>query len=256
LKQRYSASKGSGDQKPNPGQDKLAKLIALSHINLHLSSAMTRLAHLSLPIGLAYSLLFPASTLSQQIAAYNGFGTYSPNFSSGTSPYTIDNGVQCPATTLNATAFGGSANGWTDKHFPPYEAVGGGLGSYGAAVGISVPLGSQDLREWCKSFAKLRKEFETARVQADLLNKCRYLIFSLGINEKSFSDNKDLFIGKEAPLSSFVKCNSFIKLLKSSSNTPNLEMSENTKNAPGLPTDSFSPPPVVAVPSIPQKGNP
>lgn len=244
---------------------------------------MTRLARLGLPISLAYSLLFPTATLSQT-AAYNGFGTYSPNFSSGTSPYTLDSGVQCPSTTINATAFGGSANGWTDKHFPPYEAVGGGLGSYGAAVGISVPLGSQDLREFCKSFAKSRKEFETARVQADLLNKCRYLISSLGITEKLFRDNNDLFIGKEAPLSSFAKCSNLIPLLNSVQTMPNLPMSKNPNNAPDppspipsldsrqtkpnlpmskkrnnvpdLPSPAFSPPPVIAAPSIPQKGNP
>ena len=216
---------------------------------------MTRLARLGLPISLAYSLLFSTATLSQT-AAYNGFGTYSPNFSSGTSPYTLDSGVQCPTTTLNATAFGGSANGWTDQHFPPYGAVGGGLGSYGAAVGISVPLGSQDLREFCKSFAKSRKEFETARVQADLLNKCRYLISSLGITEQLFRDNKDLFIEKEAPLSSFAKCNSLIPLLNSSQTKPNLPMSTNPNNAPDLPSPRFSDKPFISVPSIPQYGNP
>jgi len=213
---------------------------------------MTRLARLGLPVSLAYNLLFPTATLSQP-AAYNGFGTYSPNFSSGT-PYTLDSGVQCPTTTLNATAFGGSANGWTDQHFSPYESVGGGLGSYGAAVGINVPLGSQDLREFCKSFAKSRKEFETARVQADHLNKCRYLIISLGITQKLFDDNKDLFIGKEAPLSSFEKCDKFIKLIKSDQLTPNQPMSTNSN--PEIPSPPFSKPPVISAPSIPQKGNP
>lgn len=217
---------------------------------------MTRLARLGLPISLAYSLLFPTATLSQT-AAYNGFGTYSPNFSSGTSPYTLDSGVQCPTTTLNATAFGGSANGWTDKHFPPYEAVGGGLGSYGAAVGFSVPLGSQDLREFCKSFAKLRKEFETARVQADLLNKCRYLISSLGIKEEAFEDNKVLFIGKEAPLSSFEKCNGFFNLFSASGKRrANRAMSKDPDNASDLPSSRFSDKPLISVPSIPQYGNP
>lgn len=211
---------------------------------------MTRLASLALPISVAYSLLFPTATLSQ--TAYNGFGTYSPSFSSGTSPYTLDSGVQCPTTTLNATAFGGSANGWTDNHFPPYAAAGGGLGSYGAAVGISVPLGSQDLREFCKSFAKSRKEFETARVQADLVNRCRYLISSLGITESLFEENFDImFNGKEAPLSSFVKCKNFYKLL-GSRREPNQPMSELPKTEPDLPTQRFSKEPVIAVPSIPQ----
>ena len=213
---------------------------------------MTRLARLGLPVSLAYNLLFPTATLSQP-AAYNGFGTYSPNFSSGT-PYTLDSGVQCPTTTLNATAFGGSANGWTDQHFSPYESVGGGLGSYGAAVGINVPLGSQDLREFCKSFAKSRKEFEIARVQADHLNKCRYLIFSLGITQNLFDDNKDLFIGKEAPLSSFEKCDKFIKLLTSDKLMPNRPMSTNSN--PEIPSPPFSKPLVISAPSIPQKGNP
>jgi hypothetical protein len=216
---------------------------------------MTRLARFGLPISLVYSLLFPSATFSQT-AAYNNFGTYSPNVNSGTSPYTLDSGVQCPTTTFNATAFGGSANGWTDKHSPPYDAVGGGLGSYGAALGFSVPLGSQDLREFCKSFAKARKEFETARVQADLLNRCRYLISSLGINQELFEENAALFNGKEAPLSSFVKCKSFITLLNSSKVTPNFPMSEKPKTAPDLPTQRFSKEPVIAAPSIPQYGNP
>lgn len=212
---------------------------------------MTRLTRLGLPVSLAYSLLFPTATLSQT-TAYNGFATYSPSFTSGNSLFSLDNGVECPVTTLNATAFGGSANGWTDKHFPPYEAVGGGLGSYGAAVGISVPLGSQELREWCKSFAKLRKEFETARVQSDILNRCRYFIQSLGIKEDAFKDEKNeiLFNGKDAPLSSFAKCKIFYNLFSASKRRPNLPMSKNPDNAPDLPTPRFSPEPVLAVPNI------
>jgi hypothetical protein len=211
---------------------------------------MARFARLGLPVSLAYSLLFPTATLSQA-TAYNGFATYSPSFTSGIAIPSVDNGVQCPITTLNATAFGGSANGWTDRHFPPYEAVGGGLGSYGAAVGISVPLDSQELREWCKRFAKLRKEFETARMQADLLNKCRYLIQSLGIPEKAFKENEILFNGKDAPLSSFAKCNGFFNLFLASKRRPNLPMSKNPDNASDLPTPPFSPKPIVAVPNIP-----
>jgi len=211
---------------------------------------MTRLARLGLPVSLAYSLLFPTATLSQT-QAYNGYATYSPGFTSGSSLFSLDNGVQCPVTTLNATAFGGSANGWTDKHFPPYEAVGGGLGSYGAAVGLSVPLGSQELREWCKSFAKLRKEFETAKVQADLLNKCRYLISTFGIQEKAFKENEILFNGKDAPLSSFAKCSSFFNLFLPSKRSPNLPVPKNPDNASDLPTPDFSPQPILAVPNIP-----
>ncbi|TWB89065.1 hypothetical protein FB106_11473 [Synechococcus sp. Ace-Pa] len=160
----------------------------------------------------------------------------SPSFTSGASKYSPDTGVDCPTPTMNVTAFGRSTNGWSDSYYS-LEGASGGVGNYGGAIGFSYPFGG-NLREFCNKFAESKAKFEKLRVQADLLNKCRYLAFDLGVTGELFDENKEMF-EKNGPLSSFAECRAFRSLLNPRKTKPTLSLDESSATK----TEPFSPKP-------------
>ena len=186
-------------------------------------------------LNLAGIFLMPRVSLSQTIFVPSS-QELSPSFTSGTSKYSPDTGVDCPTPTFNVTAFGRGTNGWSDTYYS-LEGASGGVGNYGGAIGFSYPFGGY-LREFCNKLAESKAKFEKLRVQADLLNKCRYLAFDLGVTGELFDKNKEMF-EKAGPLSSFAECKAFRRLLDPAKTKPTLSLGEPSSPKP----EPFSPKP-------------
>jgi len=150
-----------------------------------------------------------------------------PGVQNGTTSYSLQQEVNCPTATFHLTGFGGKINGWANNDYDPFQSSDGALGNYGAAAGLSVPLGNNELREFCKKYAKIKSDFEESRLknqllnnQVELLKQCLYLS-DLGIrpdaDPKAFSEG--------GPLSSFAGCQSLAILLDPYNRRPKQDLS-------------------------------
>jgi hypothetical protein len=158
------------------------------------------------------SLLASSAGYSQVLPGYAPTA-FQPQLEAGTSNFTIETGVQCPTTTLNLTGFGGNLNAWGDTHYSPHQSLSAGVGNYGIAAGVSIPLG-RALIDFCKKYANGRLEFQKTLLQNQLMNSqfalfrhCKYFRdLGYDLTEREFAD-------KEGPLSIFDSCNKLSQLL-------------------------------------------
>jgi len=176
------------------------KLKFNSNILNHSASAV------SSSISITFSLLIPSAGFAQ-----SPFLSIPPGTSSSLPIYTesrfeLLNSVACPTPTFSITGFGNGLNGWGDTHHQPYQSNSAGLGNYGVAAGVSVPL-SNDLKKFCRDFAKIRTESEKDRLrnqainsQFSFFNHCKYFQ-DLGYDLKD-----DKWFKSDGPLSAFVGC--------------------------------------------------
>jgi hypothetical protein len=142
-------------------------------------------------------------------------GAISPT-TGGTSNYKLQSEVECPTSTINITGYGGNINGWADNHYSPYASTSGGLGNYGVAMGLSIPLGG-NLSDFCENYAKNKDMFERTRTQNLLLNSQ----FTLFKNCQYFSDlgyqlDGEPFknaVSETGPLSAYKECTNMARFL-------------------------------------------
>ncbi len=156
---------------------------------------------------------FPATSIGQVAFTPTGApAAISPNISSGTSSFGIENGVNCPGTTLNVLGFGGNVNAWGDRHYAPYESSSASTGNYGIAAGISIPLGGP-LMEYCTPYTKERLEPQSPlgrnrriNSQFAMFRHCEYFA------DRGFSFDDPEFNQSDGPLSVFKDCKKLANL--------------------------------------------
>ena len=165
-----------------------------------------------------------------------------------TSRYTLDTGVICPTSSINVTGYGGNINGWADNHYSPYTSTSGGLGNYGVAMGLNIPLGG-NLGDFCENYAKNKDIFERTRTQNQLLNSQ----FTLFKNCQYFRDlgyklDGDIFkeaVSETGPLSAYKECVNIAKFLDPASRpNPTVFPSSKPPSPEPASTAPMNPPPL------------
>ena len=201
-------------------------------------------------ISIAISLLLPSASFAE-----SPYLSIQPGASSlpiyTESRFELQNGVGCPSPTFSMTGFGNGLNGWGNTHYQPYQSNSAGLGNYGIAAGVSVPL-RNDLQKFCRDYAKIRTEFEKDRLrnqtinsQFSFFNHCKYF-YDLGYDLRN-----DKWFKSDGPLSAFVGCRDLAIFLDPKSR-PNPTLFEPGKKLPEQPTSSdttpFNPAPALVTP--------
>ena len=131
--------------------------------------------------------------------------------------------MDCPTPNIRVGGFAGNANDWANVDGPiPWSSS--GLGSYGIATSLSIPLGGQ-LSDYCKKYAIERLEFQKQLVKNMKLNSqyqlylyCRALTDAgLGRSDGAAQRGEALFaltaFAKNGPLSAFKECEPLYALL-------------------------------------------
>jgi hypothetical protein len=202
-------------------------------------------------ISITFSLLIPSAGFAQ-----SPFLSIPPGTSSSLPIYTesrfeLQNSVACPTPTFSITGFGNGLNGWGDTHYQPYQSNSAGLGNYGIAAGVSVPL-SNDLKKFCRDFAKIKAEFEKDRLrnqainsQFSFFNHCKYF------HDLGYDLRDDKWFKSDGPLSAFVGCRDLAIFLDPASR-PNPTRYEQGVNRLPQPNSSdttpFNPAPALVTP--------
>ena len=173
---------------------------------------------------LFFGIIFPSACLSQTYASSSV--PINPGFNHGASNFSPFQGINCPTTTFNVTAFGANTNAWGDQHYAPYQSSTGSFGNYGGAVGLSIPMGST-AKDFCNKFAKsklseqeLLLKNQIMNRQSTLLRNCMILRNQIGIN---LSANRPEF-SENGPLSAFAECRSLAQLLEPENLDPDIKL--------------------------------
>jgi hypothetical protein len=166
-----------------------------------------------------------------------------PGFSNATSNFVLNNSITCPTSTVNLTGFGGDTDGSSSDRNEVFRTQSADVTSWGVALGVSIPLGGNTLRDFCKKFAAAQAKFQETRTRNQeqnsklaLLQQCLYIQDSLGIR---ISKNPSVFSGN-GPLSSFAECLNMSAVLDVANRKPSMDLAP-LPPAPKAPTDSASP---------------
>jgi hypothetical protein len=199
------------------------------------SNQLLRLAAVS---GLSLALL--TSPAFSQISVPTSITGPVPGFANATSNYVLNNSITCPTATINLTGFGGDTDGSSTDRNEVFRTQSADVTSWGVALGVSIPLGGNSLRDFCKKFAAAQAEFQQTRTRNQernsklaLLQQCLYIQDSLGIR---ISKSPDVFSGN-GPLASFAECLNLSEVLDVANRKPSIDLAP----APKAPTDSASP---------------
>lgn len=203
----------------------------------------------SLPrsFSLGFSLLAAVVTAAlpqaglAQIAVPTSISGPQPTFGNATSSYSLNNNITCPTPTLNLTGFGGDTDGSASDQTQIIRSQSADVTNWGVALGVSIPLGSNELREFCRKFASAQAKFqETRTLNQDrnstitLLQQCLYIQESLGIQVGKNAE----FFRKDGPLAPFSECLDLRAVLDVANRRPSLELP-----APRGSTESATPSP-------------
>lgn len=185
-------------------------------------------------------LAFFSSPASSQIVVPTAVTGPAPSFGNAASSYVLNNSITCPAPTINVTGFGGDTDGSSTDRNEVFRSQSADVTSWGVALGLSIPLGGNVLREFCMKFAAAQAEFQETRTRNQernsklaLLQQCLYIQDSLGIR---ISKSPGVFSGN-GPLASFADCLKLSEVLDVANRRPSIDLVP----APKAPTDSASP---------------
>lgn len=186
------------------------------------------------------SLTLFTSPAYSQISVPTSITGAVPGFVNATSNYVLNNSITCPTATINITGFGGDTDGSATDRNEVFRTQSADVTSWGLALGVSIPLGGNSLREFCKKFAAAQAEFQQTRTRNQernsklaLLQQCLYIQDSLGIR---ISKSPGVFSGN-GPLASFAECLKLSDVLDVANRKPSIDLVP----APKAPTDSASP---------------
>jgi hypothetical protein len=189
------------------------------------------------------SLILLSSPAFSQIAVPTTITGSVPGFSNATSNYVLNNSITCPTSTINLTGFGGDTDGSSTDRNEVFRTQSADITSWGIALGVSIPLGGNTLRDFCKKFAAAQANFQQTRTRNQeqnsklaLLQQCLYIQDSLGIR---ISKNPGVFSGN-GPLASFAECLNLSEVLDVANRKPSIDLGP-LAPAPQAPTDSASP---------------
>jgi hypothetical protein len=196
-------------------------------------SGLTGLSHILLSYP-AFSQIVVPTTINGSV----------PGFSNATSNYVLNNSISCPTSTINLTGFGGDTDGSSTDRNEVFRTQSADVTSWGVALGVSIPLGSNTLRDFCKKFAAAQAKFQETRTRNQeqnskiaLLQQCLYIQDSLGIR---ISKNPSVFSGNGS-LSSFAECLNLSDVLDVANRKPSIDLAPLWREAPKAPTESASP---------------
>ena len=219
---------------------------SLFSINSSLLKLICRTASSS--ISIAFSILLPSASFadSPYLSISPGASSGLPSFTE--SRYTLQNEVGCPTPTFSITGFGSGLNGWGDTHYQPYQSSSTGLGNYGIAAGISVPL-SNDLQKFCKDYAKIRKEFEKDRLRNQAINsQFSFFKYCQHFRDLGYNLQDPNWFKSDGPLSAFVGCRDLAIFLDPASRPhPTLYVPKPSEPKPSE-TTPFTQPPTLVTP--------
>lgn len=157
--------------------------------------------------------MIPYASLAQPAFIPVAPGSFGPGFTGAGADYKLQQEVQCPTPTFNVTGFGGNLSGWGDTHYEPFQSTSAGLGTYGIAAGVSIPLGN-DLQKFCKRYAEIKREFEQTRLRNQAINSqfalykhCRYF------RDVGYNLNDPRWFDEKGPLSAFSGCKALAEFL-------------------------------------------
>jgi hypothetical protein len=185
-------------------------------------------------------LPFFTSPAFSQISVPTSITGAAPGFVNATSNYVLNNSITCPTPTINLTGFGGDTDGTSTDRNQVFRTQSADVTLWGVALGVSIPLGGNSLREFCKKFAAAQAEFQQTRTRNQernsklaLLQQCLYIQDSLGIR---ISKSPGVFSGS-GPLAPFAECLNLSEVLDVANRRPSIDLAP----APKAPTDSASP---------------
>lgn len=231
-----------------------SKLRMSQHRYCSVFSLVRSLWHLSVKVflPLAWGLVSTSASVAQEFGRGNGPSTVTPQFYTPNQGFKIDQGVECPTPSFNATGFAGTANDFANTSSNFGISSNAGLNNYGVTVGISVPLGG-DLSDFCRDYAASRTTFERRRVenqsinaQVNLIEQCQFL-YDLGFrfDNEIFTEEELALITQEVPV--LGSCRPLTSLFEKkrpprvSEPTPS---PEETPDEPKADEGSFSPKPL------------
>jgi hypothetical protein len=198
-------------------------------------------------ISVISDVVAPTAIYSQVLLPSNVPTLFQPQVGTGTSTFAIDSSVNCPTTTLNVSGFGGNLNAWGDTHYSPFQSTSGGVGNYGIAAGVSVPL-SRTLTNYCRKYAEEKIKFQETLTRNQAINSQ----FSFFQHCKYFRDLGYTLLEPEfqkEPLLVFSKCYELAKLVDPSARKyPRSPMATGELTPPKpASTDSSSPQPLLLI---------
>lgn len=194
-----------------------------------------RLAAFSCALSSAHTL--PAGA---QVVVPTSISGSVPAFSNATSGFVLNNSITCPTPTFNITGFGGDADGSARTRTDIRGQTNADVSNWGAAIGLSIPIASKPLREFCKRYANATADFQETRTRNQeknskivLLQQCLFIQDSLGI---PISKNPAIF-RDEGPLSPFAECLELSSVLDIANRKPKVSLTL----PPLAPTQSATP---------------
>lgn len=163
-----------------------------------------------------------------------------PAFSNATSGFVLNNSITCPSPTFNITGFGGDADGSARTRSDILGITNADVSNWGAAIGLSLPIASPSLREFCNRYANATAKFQETRTRNQekntkivLLQQCLFIQDSLGI---PISKHPAIF-SEGGALSPFVECLELSSVLDIANRKPKVSLT----SPPLAPTQSATP---------------